>query len=354
MRFTLLSLVLFVTISSYGQKDSTKSIKVAAFVDMYYSYDFSKPNNFEKPDFNYNYKKHNQLNVNMAFVKLGYQSSRMRSNLALMTGNYAMYNLSAEPNWAKPLLEANMGYKLFKQHNFWIDAGVMPSHIGFESAVGSDCWNLTRSILAENSPYYETGIKLNYTNKKEDLYFAFHILNGWQKIAVTSKDQAPNVGVQLTYKPSNTLTLNYSNFIGRINLDSTNALRVFHNLYAIYEASPKTAFIFGFDIGSQQNAANKTAVWYTPVLIGKLNLNSKTKLAARLEYYSDKQQIIIPTATPNGYRTFGVSVNYDRQITSHVLWRAEIKQYQSKDPIYRYDQATSSQTTATTSFIIKF
>lgn len=62
----------------------------------------------------------------------------------------------------------------------------MPSHLGFESAVGIDCWNLTRSILAENSPYYETGIKLNYTNKKQDLYIAFHLLNGWQKIAITN------------------------------------------------------------------------------------------------------------------------------------------------------------------------
>jgi len=95
MRYTFLSLVLFVAIHGYGQKDATKSIKVNTYVDMYYSYDFSNPNNFEKPDFNYNYKKHNQLNVNLAFVKLGYQSSRMRSNLALMTGNYAMYNLSA-------------------------------------------------------------------------------------------------------------------------------------------------------------------------------------------------------------------------------------------------------------------
>jgi len=354
MRYTFLSLVLFISVHCLSQEDSTKSIKVAAYVDMYYSYDFSNPNNFEKPDFNYNYKKHNQLNVNLAFVKLGYQSSRMRSNLALMTGNYAMYNLSVEPNWAKPLLEANMGYKPFKQHNMWIDAGVMPSHIGFESAVGSDCWNLTRSILAENSPYYETGIKLSYTNKREDLFFAFHVLNGWQKIAITNKDQAPSVGIQLTYKPSSTLTLNYSNFIGRISLDTMDALRVFHNLYAIYEVSPKTAFIFGFDIGTQQNETKTTAVWYTPVLIGKLNLNPKSKIAARLEYYSDKQQIIIPTATPNGYRTFGASVNYDRQITPNVLWRAELKQYQSKDPIYRYDQRMSSQTSATMALIIKF
>jgi hypothetical protein len=354
MRYKWFILALFGSLNGYSQDDSTKSIKVAAYIDMYYSYDFSNPNNFEKPDFNYNYKKHNQLNVNLAFVKLGYQSSRMRSNLALMTGNYAMYNLSAEPNWAKPLLEANMGYKPFKQHNIWVDAGVMPSHIGFESAVGSDCWNLTRSILAENSPYYETGIKLSYTNKKENVYVAFHVLNGWQKIAITNKEQAPSMGVQLTYKPSNTLTLNYSNFIGRINFDSLDVLRIFHNLYAIYEASPKTALIFGFDIGTQKNSVNTTAVWYTPVLIGKLNLNPKSKITARLEYYSDKQQIIIPTATPNGYRTFGASVNYDRQITSNILWRAELKRYISKDPIYRYDQAMSSQTSATMALIVKF
>lgn len=58
----------------------------------------------------------------------------------------------------------------------------MPSHIGFESAIGKDCWNLTRSILADNSPYYETGIKLGYTSKNEKLYLAGMYLNGWQRI----------------------------------------------------------------------------------------------------------------------------------------------------------------------------
>ena len=145
MRFTFLFFLIFIFNNCIAQVDSTKSFKVSAYIETYYSYDFSKPFNNEKPDFNYNYKKHNQLNVNLAFVKLGYQSSRMRSNLALMTGNYSMYNLSPEPNWAKPLLEANIGYKIAKQQNIWVDAGVMPSHIGFESAIGADCWNLSRS-----------------------------------------------------------------------------------------------------------------------------------------------------------------------------------------------------------------
>jgi hypothetical protein len=32
--------------------------------------------------------------------------------------------------------EANVGGKfLVAKHNLWIDAGIMPSHIGFESAI---------------------------------------------------------------------------------------------------------------------------------------------------------------------------------------------------------------------------
>ncbi len=147
MRFTFLFLLIFIFNNCIAQVYSTKSFNVSAYIETYYSYDFFLPFNNEKPDFNYNYKKHNQPNVNLAFVKANYQSKRIRSSLALMTGNYAMYNLSSEPNWAKPLMEANVGYKPFEKQDFWIDAGVMPSHIGFESAVGSDCWNLTRSIL---------------------------------------------------------------------------------------------------------------------------------------------------------------------------------------------------------------
>jgi len=353
MRFTTLFIFSFISITSFAQSDSSKSFKISGYIESYYSYDFLRPGNSEKPDYNYNYKKHNQLNVNLAFVKASYQAKRLRSNLALMTGNYAMYNLSAEPNWAKPIFEVNVGVKLLKDKDLWLDAGVMPSHIGFESAVGSDCWNLTRSILAENSPYFESGIKLNYTNKKQDLYVVLHILNGWQKIAITNDNQKPSVGVQVNYKPSSSLTLNYSNFLGNINSGGASAFRTFHNLYAIYDASPKQAFIFGFDIGTQKTNNTKTAVWYTPVIISKINLGAKSKIAARLEYYSDKQQIIIPTQTSGGYQTFGASINYDYQISPKILWRSELKKYDSKDPIFKYTKNSHGQTTATMALILK-
>jgi hypothetical protein len=337
----------------FAQSDSIKPIKLSGYLETYYSYDFMRPVNNEKPDYNYNYKKHNQLNVNLAFVKVSYQAKRLRSNLAFMTGNYAMYNLSTEPNWAKPIFEANVGVKLIEDKDIWLDAGVMPSHIGFESAIGSDCWNLTRSILAENSPYFESGIKLNYTNKKQDVYVAMHLLNGWQKIAITDGSQKPSVGIQVNYKPTSSLTLNYSNFLGNINSGGASAFRTFHNVYAIYDASPKYGFIFGFDIGTQKVVGTKTLVWYTPVFISKINLSAKSKIAARVEYYSDKQQIIIPTATPNGYQTFGASINYDYQISPKIMWRSELKRYDSKDPIFKYVQSRSKQTSATMALIVK-
>jgi hypothetical protein len=344
---------LFVSVDSIGQKDSSKKFTFSGYGELYYSYDFSKPINFEKPDYNYNYKKHNQLNVNLAYVKASYQTNRFRSNLAIMAGNYVTYNLSNEPNWARPIFEANIGYKIFKQHNLWVDAGIMPSHLGFESAVGGDCWTLTRSILAENSPYFETGVRVNYTNRKENVLVAFYVLNGWQKIALSKFDTKPSFGIQVNYKPNSAITLNYSNFIGSAKPDSLQAFRLFHNLYAIYDASPKMSFIVGLDVGTEKIVGTNLAVWFTPVFISRISLHQKHRLAGRLEFYSDPKQVIIQTGTANGYQTWGASVNYDYQVTPKVLLRAELKTYQSKDAIFKYELPSRISNTASVAMAVR-
>jgi len=352
-RLTTFVVLLLISNYCFSQSDSAAQFKVSGYLETYYSYDFLKPTTTPKPDYNYNYKNHNQLSVNLAFVKANYTSKKFRSNLALMVGDYAKYNLSAEPGWAKPLFEANVGFKPFKQHAIWIDAGVMPSHLGFESAIGGDCYNVTRSILAENSPYYESGLRVSYTDPKENLYVALLVLNGWQKIQMPTSNFTPSLGVQINYKAAKNLTLNYSNFIGKINLDPINAFRTFHNLYAIYEATERSSFIVGFDVGTQKSKQTNTAIWYTPVIISKIKLNQKHTIAGRIEYYHDKNEIIIPTATLNGYQTFGASVNYDYQILPQMLWRAELKRYSSKDPIFKYAQQHGNHTAATIAFIVR-
>ena len=129
--------------------------------EIFYSYDFNQPENHIRQPFLYSYNRHNEFNLNLGLVKANYSSENVRANLALMAGTYAQDNLSAEQDALKLINEANVGFKISKTKNIWIDAGIMPSHIGWESAIGKDNMNLTRSLAAENSPYFETGAKIS-------------------------------------------------------------------------------------------------------------------------------------------------------------------------------------------------
>ena len=337
MKNLLTPLLIFQLVILHAQNDTLKKWTFSGYGEMYYSYDFANPQDHEKEQFLYNHKRHNEVNANLIVAKTSYSDQEIRANLGLMAGNYPQYNLSAEPTWAQFIYEANMGVRLSKKHNLWLDAGILPSHLGFESAISADCWTLTRSILAENSPYYETGLKLSYT--KEKLTLAFLVLNGWQRIKKPDFIQTPSFGLQINYKPTAALVLNYSNFIGTDKPAQFNALRTFHNLYLQYEATSKIGAIVGFDLGSDKYNATDYGFWYSPVVIVKYALNAKTKIALRGEYYQDKDQIIIATNTRNGFQTSGFSTNLDYKVNDKVQFRIEGKMYHSKDAIFQDGKA---------------
>ena len=334
MKFRFLLLTILISLQAYSQNDSLKKLNFSAYGELYYSYDFSNDQNRQKSNFLYNHKRHNELNVNLLLLRANYLDKNYRANLGLMAGNYAQYNLSSEPTWAQFIYEANVGVKISKKHNIWLDAGIMPSHIGFESAISADCWTLTRSLLAENSPYYETGIKLGYTSNNEKLTISGLYLNGWQKISKPDYIQTPSFGTQINYKLSEKLLLNYSTFLGTDKPDRINAIRQFHNFYLQYEPTNKFGIIAGFDIGMDKFNYTSYGTWYSPVLILKQSINEKTRIALRGEYYSDPKQIIILTGTPNGFQTFGLSSNFDYDLNNKIKFRIEGKMFHSKDKIF--------------------
>ena len=208
------------------EEQKISSFTVSGYLETYYAYDFNKPKNNTRPSFIYSFNRHNEINLNIGFIKGSYNTDNVRANLALTAGTYANTNLAAEPGVLKNIYEANAGVKLSLIKNIWIDAGIFGSHIGFESAVGKDCWNLTRSILADNTPYYEAGAKISYTSDNEKWFLSGMVLNGWQRIQRVDGNALPSFGTQITYKPSSSVTLNSSTFIGTDKPDSaeTNAL----------------------------------------------------------------------------------------------------------------------------------
>lgn len=358
MRILFLLMLSLVSVCTKGQTDTTKStFKVSGYLETYYSYDFAKPDNHIRQPFVYAFNRHNEVSLNIGLIKLAYNSANTRANLALMAGTYSNDNLSAEQGVLKNIFEANGGIKISKKHNLWVDAGIFPSHIGFESAIGKDCWNLTRSLLADNSPYYESGAKISYTSQNEKWFVSGLFLNGWQRIQRVNANNSLSFGHQLTYKPNDKITLNSSSFVGSDTPDSTKLMRYFHNFYGQFQVNSKLGLILGFDIGTQQKSKGSSEfnTWFSPVGIVKYSLNEQWSLAARYEFYSDPNQVIIATNTNNGFQTYGYSLNLDCNISPNVLWRIEGRGFSSKDAIFRLDNKPSDQNFfVTTSLAIAF
>lgn len=342
----------------YAQIDSTKaSIKISGYVEIFYQADFANPLNHTRPNFVYAFNRHNEFNLNIGFLKANYETEKLRANFALMNGTYANANLANEPGVLKNILEANAGIKISKIKNVWVDAGVFALHLGFESAIGKDCANLTRSILADNSPYFETGAKINYTSDNNKWYVSGLVLNGWQRIQRIDGNNTPAFGHQITYKPNIKVIVNSSSFIGNDKSDSVRQMRYFHNFYAHYQATNKMRITVGFDIGAEQVAKGSSNYnsWYSPIFIIKYEVSPKYSVAARLEYYKDKKGVIIAKTTPNGFQTLGYSINYDYTINNNAMWRMEAKSYKAKDKIFNSGNKTiHTNFSLTTSLSISF
>lgn len=355
IKLLMLGVLLAFNNSLYAQKDSTKSnLVINAYLETYYTFVGNQPTH-TRPSFIYSHNRSNEVNINLGFIKAAYQNDALRANLSIATGTYMNANYAAEAGVLRNIFEANVGVKVSKSSNLWLDMGVMPSHIGFESAISKDCWNLTRSLMADNSPYFETGAKLSYTSRSEKWFLAGLLLNGWQRIQLVDGNNQPAFGHQITYKPNAKLTLNSSSYLGSDKPDSVKQMRYFHNFYAIYQATDKIGFTVGLDYGveQKQKGSSQYNSWYSPILICRITPDSKSAIAARIEHYNDKNGVIIAKNTQNGFQTWGYSLNYDYKIKENLLWRVEARAFKSKDMIFMNDnQPQNSNLFFTTSFAI--
>lgn len=334
-----------------AQKDSTiinkpNPLTTSGYVEAYYCYDFNQPGNNTLPAFVTTFNKHNEVTINLAYLKESYNADRVRGNLALGVGSYMNACYFAEPGVLKNIYEADAGIKLSKRKNLWIDAGVMPSHIGFEDAYSPDCWNLTRSILADNSPYYESGARFSYTSDRAKWYVAALVLNGWQRIERVDGNSTICGGTQIIYKPSGKVTLNYSTFLGNDKPDSIRKTRIFHDFYGIFQITKKFGVITGFDYGMEQKfkSSSDWNNWLGAAFIIRYQPTNKIAIAVRAEYYKDENGVIIATGTPDGFNTSGVSANFDYHLFGNVLWRTEGKILNSEHNIFTDKNGKTSNT----------
>src|SRR5204863_2194235 len=128
------------------------------------------------------------------------------------------------------------------------------------------------------------------------------------------------------------------------------------NFYGIFNVTDKFGITAGFDIGTEEKPGSDSSnTWYSPVLILKYAFNDKWAIAARGEYYSDENGVIIATGTPNGFKTTGFSFNIDHSPAKNVLVRLELRNFSSKDPVFTKGAGSvKSNTFITSSIAVSF
>jgi hypothetical protein len=245
-----------------------------------------------------------------------------------------------------------------KRRNLWVDAGIMPSHIGFESAYSPACWALTRCIISDNSPYYESGVKLGYTTDNGKWYVAGMALNGWQRIYRPNNTSDISGGTQVTFTPSQKLALNYSTYFGNPYSDKNRRMRVFNNLYATLNPTGKLGMIAGIDYGLEQRSkgSSKWDNWLGAAIILRYRTTDKAAIATRAECYIDDKGVIIPTKRGDPFRATGFSAGFDYNIRGNVLWRIEGKALITSEAVFTPANGTyvKNNCVATTSLSIAF
>lgn len=358
IKICTLALASFCSAAIFAQEPEKKPLTISGYAETYFQYDANNPVTNSRPGFIYSHNRNNEVSFNLGFVKANYDTEKVRANLALGAGSYMNANYSAEQGVLKNIYEANVGFKVGRTPNLWITAGIMPSHIGFESAVGADCFTLTRSIMAENSPYFEAGAKITYISPGGQWELTGLYLNGWQRIQRVDGNTTPAFGHQIVYRPSSKITLNSSSFIGNDKPDDVRQKRYFHDFYGAFDLTSKVRLLAGFDMGWEQEAPQSDDYnkWYGASVMAQLMATDKLNFAIRGEYYQDKKGVIIATGTPNGFETYGVSLNADYKITPNLMWRTEVKNYSSEEAIFAKNTAETSDNSfsVVTSLAVKF
>lgn len=320
-----------------ARRDSVPTrVSVGAFVDGYYAWDGGRPRTFDRP-YTTQPSRHNEFNVNLAFVEAVLSGERVRGRLALQAGTSVQSNYAAEPRvgtvaggeLARHIQEATVGVRLHPR--LWLDGGVYFSYIGFEGWISRDNPTYTRSLIADYTPYYLSGAKLTW-QASSTVSAQLHLVNGWQNISETNADKA--IGTRIDWTPRPSLLLGWGTFVGNEQADSLpSRVRVLSQLLSRW-TPPGWELSAVVDVGQQGRPGGGADRWTGSTVIARRAVTPTMKVVGRLEHLFDRRQVLVTTGVPGGFRTTGGSVGLDVAPDARVLWRTELRGFRSRDGIW--------------------
>ena len=317
---------------------SQKKWNFGVYADTYLGYLFSKPVGGQIPYF-VSSARHAEVNLNLAFIECNFQSERLRARVVPGFGTYMAANYAAEPAGMRNLLEASAGYKPFKNKNIWVDAGILGSPYTNENAISAQQLMYTRSMSAENSPYYLSGIKIS-TPVSPKTNLSIYLVNGWQQIY--DQNDRKSVGTQLEYRPKPSHTFTWNTYVGdeRSALQPERRLRLFTDVYWVWNSTgpwKATACAYaGVQTAKWDPNEWSAETWWQANFILSRELTRKLSLAGRVEYFWDAQSVmVIPVLGSEGFTVGSSGLCLNIKASEHALFRLEGRHFFGRTGRYK-------------------
>ena len=276
--------------------------------------------------------------LNLGFVDAAYDSSEYRGRLALQYGSSVISNYLGEAEVAaRYFQEAYGGVKIGE--SLTVDVGIFLSHIGHESWISRDNYTLSRSLVSDYSPYYQSGARASYAFS-ERMKGELHLIRGWQNI---SSDRNPALGTQISYEARGDLTLIHNSFIGQ-----EHGTRVFNDIVVRHRPSDQLEVGASLDLGIQERRDETTALWHGWALTGGLRVAKGVSIGGRVERFVDPHQVVIQGVSGASYNATGLSANVDIALSEGLLLRSEYRAFFAPKDIFPQGEGLA----ATDSFVL--
>jgi hypothetical protein len=336
----------FVQFSPTGDTSESR-VTLEGYVDAYFAFDGMEPGDGNRSYF-VSQSRHNEFNINMAYISIKFNSERVRATFTPGFGTYMNANYATERMTLKNIIEANVGVRLLKSKNIWLDVGVIPSPYTNETAISYDQLTYSRSFAPEYVPYYLSGARLSVpVTGKFTAYL--YLLNGWQMIEDVNMPLA--LGTQFEYKPTDKVSLYLNTYFGdeRSATAPMNRKRYFADFYMLYNPGKKWNIAFSTYAGSQirvdpvteKKSANN---WWQANVAARYFLDGRNSLSARAEYFHDPKEVMIaPVTNAEGFSASSFSLGYNLAITRNVLFRVEGRYFHATKNLFGNNEGSAKK-----------
>jgi len=288
-----IALMCFTSVSAQDTPAPTTTF--AGSVDMYYKYDFSKHDN-SKTSFT---NSHNSFELGMASIEASHKLGKASVFVDLGFGTRASQFTYNDASNTFMIKQAYVTYDF--SPSFKITAGSFGTHIGYELLDAVDNKNYSMSYAFTNGPFFNTGVKAQYTSGKFSIMAGVTNPTDFKTALAAGSTQKTFIG-QLAYvgetgsayfnltsgsanqNPYLPVNPNFNTLKNKTQFDFVGSKKLSDSFSLGVNA---TYAIVKDDLDSAMNGN-----WYSLVGYASYAVKKNVTLAYRAEYFDDKDAVL--------------------------------------------------------------